>query len=197
MSERQSITAVVLAGGQGRRMAGRDKGLLEFAGRPLVEHALAALRPQVDHVIISANRNLARYRQYGQPVVCDAADRFDGPLAGILAALAQVRTRYLLAVPCDAPFLCPDYAQRMGAAAARDGALAVVAHDGERLQPVFNLLDCSLLQPLQAFLDSGQRRARDFLRQQGAVRADFSDRPDLFINLNRPDDLLQQANVAS
>lgn len=199
MSHRQTITAVVLAGGQGRRMAGADKGLVAFSGRPLVEHVLEALAPQVDHVMISANRNLERYRQYGCPVITDDADTRDessqGPLAGILATLQQCHTDFVLTVPCDAPYLCADYAARMAAAAS--ASTPAIAHDGDRLQPMFALLHRSLHAPLQAYLKSGQRRARDFWLAQGAVAVDFSDRDTLFVNLNRPEDLGFRHGAAS
>src|SRR5690606_31281849 len=84
MSERQ-ITGVILAGGRARRMGGRDKGLLPLAGRPMVEYVLEALRPQVDAVLISANRHQAEYGRYGHPVVTDDTDDYPGPLAGMAA----------------------------------------------------------------------------------------------------------------
>lgn len=188
MPKLQDITAVVLAGGRGRRMHGADKGLVDFAGRPLVSHALDALAPQVGGLLISANRNLARYRQFGWPVVTDAgATPSCGPLAGVLAALRHCPTDYLLTVPCDAPFVADDYAARM--ATAIGAAAAAVAHDGARMQPVFALLHRRLLAPLQTHLTSGQLRARDFWLAQQATSVDFSDRQAQFVNLNRPQEL--------
>lgn len=183
------ITAVILAGGQGRRMDGADKGLLTFDGQPLVEHALAALRPQVAEILISANRNLERYRDYGCEVVRDPKGGSHGPLSGIVAALQNARSEYVLTVPCDAPFVSGDYAARMRNALAHRESRAAVAHDGERLQPVFSLLRRSLAAALAGYLGRGGRRARDFLLEQDAVPVDFSDRAAMFVNLNRPEDL--------
>ena len=193
MTRSLEITAVVLAGGQGRRMEGADKGLLQFRDRPLIEHALAALRPQVSNILISANRNLRNYERYGYAVVPDAGSQACGPLAGLLAALQWARTEYVLTVPCDAPYLSSDYAARMTAALAKPGALAAVAHDGMRLQPMFSLVSRRLTEKLQDYLAGGERRARDFLVGKGAVPVDFSDRTELFVNLNRPIDLHRQA----
>lgn len=192
MTSSLEITAVVLAGGQGRRMEGADKGLLQFRDRPLIEHALAALRPQVSDILISANRNLPKYERYGYTVVPDAGSQACGPLAGLLAALQWARTEYVLTVPCDAPYLSGDYADRMIAALAKAGALAAVAYDGMRLQPMFSLISRRLTESLQDYLAAGERRARDFLVGQGAVPVDFSDRTELFVNLNRPVDLHRQ-----
>lgn len=103
MSVAERVAAVILAGGQGRRMGGADKGLLDYRGRPLVEWVLDALAPQVAEILISANRNLDRYARYGRRVLPDALPDFPGPLAGVLAALDAVDTEWLLAVPCDTP----------------------------------------------------------------------------------------------
>lgn len=189
MSHNPQITAVVLAGGQGRRMAGADKGLVHFQDRPLIEHALSALQPQVSSLLISANRNLDQYQSYGYGVISDADGAYCGPLAGVLAALQRMQTEYLVTVPCDAPFVTPDFVARLDAARHQHGATAAVCHDGRRLQPVFSLLSRSVAQPLREYLAAGERRARNFLLAQRAVSVDFSDQPALFVNLNRPEDL--------
>ena len=98
---REQITAVILAGGRGRRMGGDDKGLVELNGRPLIKHVLAVIAPQVSSVILNANRNLDRYAGFGYPVVRDDLLGFQGPLAGFAAAMAAATTPYLITMPCD------------------------------------------------------------------------------------------------
>ncbi|MGB9128090.1 MAG: molybdenum cofactor guanylyltransferase, partial [Thiobacillus sp.] len=99
------VAAVILAGGQGQRMGGADKGLIGYRGRPLIEWALAALSPQVGEILISANRNFETYAAYGHRVLPDTLPDFPGPLAGVLAALEAVNVDWLLVVPCDTPHL--------------------------------------------------------------------------------------------
>ncbi len=96
------ITAVILAGGRGTRMGGVDKGLVDYQGQPMIEHILARITPQVDHVMINANRHIERYQTYGVPVITDENDQFDGPLAGMQAALHHAATDWILSVtlPC-------------------------------------------------------------------------------------------------
>lgn len=180
------ITGVILAGGRGSRMGGRDKGLLTLDGTPLIERLIERLRPQVDALLISANRNQARYAAYGYPVLADADDAYAGPLAGLAAALAHIDTPYALTVPCDAPFLPPDYAARMLQAHQAADAALTVAGDGQRLQPVYCLAARSLAPDLDAYLRAGQRRAETWIRRQAFVEADFSDLEDMFVNLNTP-----------
>ena len=187
-AHRNDITGVILAGGRGHRIGGRDKGLVAVAGKPLIEHVLEALKPQVGPLLISANRNLDLYAAYGVPVVIDSPDGYQGPLAGMASALATAQTPYLLAVPCDAPTLPGDLARRLVSACA-GGADAAVARVGHRIQPVFALLRCTLAGSLHAYLESGQRETRRWLVEQHAVPVDFSDQAACFANLNTAADL--------
>ncbi|MDD3448898.1 MAG: molybdenum cofactor guanylyltransferase [Gammaproteobacteria bacterium] len=182
------ITGIILAGGRGTRMGGRDKGLVALAGRPLAAHVVDRLRPQVDTIVISANRNRERYAGLGYPVAADAAPDFPGPLAGIASAGAVARTPWLLVTPCDTPRLPADLAQRLLEACAAGHRPLAVAHDGARLQPLFLLLRRELLADLAAFLAGGGRAVYRWLDSQQPARADFSDCPAAFGNLNAPGD---------
>ena len=182
------ITAVILAGGQGRRMGGQDKGLLEFNGRPLVEILIESLQQQQLSILINANRNQTLYETYGLPVISDQLDDYQGPLAGFAAAMATVDTRFILTLPCDGPLLADDYAQRFIDCQARHGAPIVVASDGQRLQPVHALIAVELLASLQQFLDSGDRKIDRWYAEHDFVQADFSDCAGMFRNINTPQD---------
>jgi molybdopterin-guanine dinucleotide biosynthesis protein A len=127
---RQDITGVILAGGEGRRLGGVDKGLQELRGRPMVQWVLERLAPQVDTVLISANRNLQRYAAFGCPVLPDRIPDFAGPLAGLHAALTQAATPLVATVPCDSPFLPADLVARLHAALMADQAELAVARAG-------------------------------------------------------------------
>ncbi len=180
------ITGLILAGGMGSRMGGLDKGLLEWQGRPLVEHLLLALRPQVTTVLINANRNLERYQAYGLPVVSDALAGFQGPLAGLVAGMEAATTPYILTIPCDAPRIASDMAERLWQALQAAPAELAVAHDGERLQPVHALIPVRLLPSLRAFLAQGDRKLVLWYTQHRMATADFSDKASLFRNINTP-----------
>lgn len=185
---RQSITGLVLAGGQARRMGGLDKGLLGVAGRPMIEYVLAGLRPQVGPLLINANRNLERYATYGHRVVPDTRVGFLGPLAGVLSALAVLETDYLLTAPCDSPLVAPDLAERLHAALVAQEADIAVAHDGQRPQPTFLLLRRGLAGDLAAFLDSGGRKIDRWFERHRLAEADMSHRPECFVNVNDPEE---------
>ena len=182
------ITAVILAGGQGRRMGGQDKGLIEFNGKTLVEILIAELERQSLAIVINANRNLDRYRDYGFPVIHDHLQDYQGPLAGFASAMDSVDTDFILTLPCDGPQLAADYAARFTASQQQSGASICVAFDGERLQPVHALIKVDLRASLGQFLDSGDRKIDRWYALHDYVQTDFSDCREMFRNINTPYD---------
>jgi len=190
----QDITAVILAGGCGRRMQAQDKGLLEYAGRPLIENVIEAIRPQAGRLIINANRNLDTYRQLGYDVVEDYPGGYQGPLAGLASALQQIDTDLILMVPCDMPRLPADLVSRLWNAMQRDDAAVAVAHDGRRMHPVVALMKRVAVNDLPAAVEAGMRKAQAWIEQQHFALADFSDECGSFSNLNTPEDFQHGAD---
>lgn len=184
---RPLITGLVLAGGQGSRLGGRDKGLVEVGGQTLIAHVLARYAPQVDAVVINANRHLDLYARYGHPVVTDLSGDFAGPLAGIASGLEHCRTPLLAVAPCDSPFLPMDLVPRLFAALNLHASeIAIARSDGE-LQPVFALMRGSLAPSLAGFLRGQRRKITAWYAQHRCVAVDFDDTP-AFQNLNTPED---------
>ena len=142
-SRATNVLGCILAGGAGRRLGGRDKGLIELDGRPLVEHCRDRLAPQVDAMLVSANRHQAWYRRFVPRVVGDDdnadGDAMAGPLAGMLAAMRAAPQAMIVCVPCDSPFFPRDLVQRLRAALGTDSRTIAVARTPARLQPVFAL----------------------------------------------------------
>ena len=186
--EKNNITAVILAGGRGSRLGGQDKGMLELNGRPLIEHILDAVKPQVKTVIINANRNHQFYAGYGYPVVSDDMTNFQGPLAGFAAALSACNTSFVMTLPCDGPSVPVDLAARLCKAIIDIEAELAVAHDGKRLQPVYALIPRSLLASLLTFLNAGDRKIDLWYSQHKVALADFSDVMNSFFNINTEKD---------
>lgn len=185
---RDQITGVILAGGRGQRMGGVDKGLVALGGKPMVALALDALRPQVGTILINANRNIDEYAAFGHEVVSDGFEGFLGPLAGLASAMQAAKTDYLLTVPCDSPLLARDLAARLYAALRGNDADISVAHDGERLHPVFALLKRPLLPSLLDYLSEGGRKIDVWFARHALAIADLRDRADTFINVNSPEE---------
>ena len=192
---RQNTTGVILAGGKGRRMGGKNKGLLEIGKRPMIEYVLSAIKKQLTHILINANDDLEIYRSYGYPVIRDGLDGFQGPLAGMLAALEHCRTRWLCTVPCDGPLLAEDLLARLHQARTDESADLAVVHDGKRLHPVFCLMYSGLYDHIRQVVDRGERKIEKIFVGVKVARADFSDKPECFLNVNRPEDLSAMENL--
>lgn len=178
------ITGLILAGGQGRRMGGVDKGLQPLRGRPMVAWVIERLAPQVDDVIINANANLDQYGAFGQPVVSDAIGGYAGPLAGLHAGLSATSQPLLVTAPCDSPFLPRDLVARLREPLEREACDLAVAKTGDQPHPVFSLVRASLLPHLSAFLDSGGRKIDTWYASLKVVEVPFDDEPDAFSNIN-------------
>ncbi len=186
--DHKDITAVILAGGQGRRMGGQDKGLIEFDGKPLAAILIKQLSQQGVAIIINANRNHDQYQKLGCPVISDTLEDYQGPLAGFASAMAAVNSKFILTLPCDGPHLSADYVERFIASYTQSAAPVQVAFDGERLQPVHALIKVDLLPSLNGFLEGGDRKIDRWYSQHDYERVDFSDCASMFRNINTPAD---------
>ncbi|KWU01585.1 molybdenum cofactor guanylyltransferase MobA [Vibrio toranzoniae] len=180
---------VILAGGQASRMGGKDKGLVELNGSPLIQYVIDKLSQQDVSITINANRNLDSYQAFA-PVVSDSFPDYPGPLGGIHAGLKNAATDWVGFVPCDSPQISDDLVERFCAAVKEDSDI-LVAHDGEYKQPVFTLFHKRVLPKLEAFLERGDRKIILLYKECVTEYVDFSDAPNCFVNLNTPEELTQ------
>ncbi|PXX46173.1 molybdenum cofactor guanylyltransferase MobA [Aquitalea magnusonii] len=184
-----SYTALILAGGQARRMGGVDKGLVKLAGRPLIAHTLQALAQQSQppqHILISANRHLDEYAAYGHAVLPDSLPDYPGPLAGLLAGMQAAPDATLLLLPCDALVLPVDFAARL--LAALPGQQVVSASDPAQWHPSLLALQAGLQPSLLDYLQQGSRSIRGWL---AGLQHDTVPFAQPFANLNTLDDVRQ------
>lgn len=198
MINKSDITAIILAGGKGRRLGGQDKGLVEFQDKPLIQHVLDKITPQVDSVMINANRNQDSYSQFGFDIISDELSDFQGPLAGFAIAMQSCNTSHIITMPCDGPHLPDDYVSRLINASLDKNTnenAVIVAHDGERLQPVHALIPITLIESLISFLESGDRKIDRWYAQNTMLTADFSDKPEVFFNVNTEEQRQQKSNL--
>lgn len=169
-----TVTGVILAGGQGRRMGGEDKGWVEFQGQPMIQHILERLSDQVDEIIIVANRNQSRYADLGVRVVEDLITGFQGPLVGIATGLTHASHDQVVFVPCDGPFISRELVSRFSEEYNHSGKPVIVADDGERLQPMVVMLQKQLLPALQSALQAGERKPDRWYATVGMSQVSFA-----------------------
>ncbi|MGZ5137631.1 MAG: molybdenum cofactor guanylyltransferase MobA [Burkholderiales bacterium] len=183
------VTGVVLAGGQGRRMGGVDKGLKILRGKPMVLWVIECFAPQVDEVLVNANQNLETYNGFGYRVIPDVIGGYAGPLAGLHRGLSEARHDLVATVPCDSPFLPSDLVARLLSALHAAGAELAVARTGDQAHPVFCLCRKSVLPGLTSFLEGGGRKIDAWYSALKVVEERFDDEPDGFSNINTETEL--------
>lgn len=193
----QPVTGVILAGGLGRRMGQVDKGLQLLNGRPMAAWIAERIAPQVDTLLINANRNHPSYERLGYRIVADAIPDFAGPLAGLHAALSAADTPLVATVPCDSPFLPHDLVARLKQALAHADAEIAIAMTGEQAHPVFCLCRRGVLANLSDYLASGQRKFETWYHGLKGVSVSFNDNADAFENINTPADLARFTTPAA
>jgi molybdopterin-guanine dinucleotide biosynthesis protein A len=179
-----SISAIILAGGQANRMGGAGKGLVPLLNKPLVQHVIERLMPQVDEVLINANREIERYETFNLQVLKDEHANFIGPLAGFALGLKNGKHDYILTVPCDSPLLPEDLVGRlMKALTDKDADIAVAKSAGDT-HPVFCLMKKSVLPSLLEYIDQGERRVSTWQKSHQYIEVEFNDVSEAFVNLN-------------
>jgi len=197
MEMKTAYDALILAGGRGARLGGKDKGWIMWGGLPLVEHALAVLSKQTPppaRILISANRNVDAYQQTGHVVVMDERPDFMGPLAGIEAGLMRCKKNNLLVIPCDAPHLPADLFEKLQQALTdHPDKVAAYAVTSESAQPLCCLLKPSVAGVLGKQLDAGQGAAQTWLDGLEAIPVQFDDAAS-FTNFNTTEAIQAQRN---
>jgi len=183
------ISGVLLAGGQGSRMGGVDKGLVELRGRPMAQWVIERLAPQVDELLINANQNAGRYAAFGHTVFPDEIGGFAGPLAGLHAALSRASHPLVVTAPCDSPFLPEDLVARLLSGLYTANADLAVAKTFDQAHPVFCLCRREVLPHLAAFLSAGGRKIDRWYETLNVVEVNFDDEEDAFRNINTREDL--------
>jgi len=187
---KDEITGVILAGGKARRMGGADKGLVQFRGKPLIEHVIQAFEPQVGNLLINANRNHEIYKNYGFDIVSDESEDYCGPLAGILSALNKIDTPYLATAPCDTPFISRNIVEKLSLSILSEKTEISVAHNGDRLQPVFCVMKKDLITSINNYLREGGRKIDQWFKQHSVTIVDLSNEIKCFENFNSKEEIL-------
>lgn len=187
------LTALVLCGGRAQRMGGQDKGLIVLKDKPLVHWVLDRLAPQVSKILINANRSSEQYATFGYPVIADAFEGFEGPLAGFYTGLTQCNSPYLVVVPCDSPLLPNNLVEQLFQSIDNTSfqlAYACVKEQGgrENAIPVFCILRKEVITSLKDFLDTGQRKIDRWFATLPHTKVVFEDER-AFANINTPEEL--------
>ena len=188
----QNLGVLILAGGKGTRMKGADKGLIKVHGKYIIKHLIKMSSKYSSDIFVNANRNIDAYRKLKCNVIKDILNDYQGPLAGIYSGLLQIKTDYIITLPCDGPLISDEYFTRMLESTLTDKIKCAYCND--RLQPVYALIPKKLIDSLEKFLNSGERKIDKWYSKCGLEIVDFSDKQEIFINVNSEEELLQYEN---
>jgi molybdenum cofactor guanylyltransferase len=195
------LSAVVLCGGESRRMGGADKALIDFGGRPLAARVFDALRPLSDDLLVVSNRT-GVFEAFGVRVVPDWNPP-RGPLGGIAAGLRAARHELALVAACDMPFLDGTFLLTLAGRADAEGADAVVPLLDGQYEPLHAVYRKSCLPAVERCLAAGDNRAfafYDAVRLVLVPEAEWRllDPEGLSLaNVNTPDDLVRLLRARS
>lgn len=185
---RSTINATIIAGGSGRRMGGRAKGLIPLQGQSLIEHIIQRLNPQCHQVTINSNTP-ELYNHLGLECFPDKIPGAGGPLVGILTAMDHFPQQLLLTLPCDTPLIPADLVQQMYHRLQQQQAELCTIQTGSQLQSIFMLLAPTLVTSLRNYIQQGGNRVQEWVRQQHYCSVHYPSAAPEFININTPADL--------
>ncbi|QYY80251.1 molybdenum cofactor guanylyltransferase MobA [Pseudomonas germanica] len=195
-SQLPPCSILLLAGGRGQRMGGQDKGLVEWLGEPLIAHLQRKVRGLTDDLIISCNRNRARYAPFADQLVVDDEDDFPGPLAGIRAGLKAARHSHLLVLPCDVPRIDAALLQSMRETANQHPEKPLMLRHDEHWEPLLCVIPVALLTAFEDAWNAGERSPGRVMRNLGATALECPENDPRLANLNTPE-LLNSHNTVS
>jgi molybdopterin-guanine dinucleotide biosynthesis protein A len=194
--------SIILAGGKSSRFNGEDKSWVKWQGQALIQHVINRVKPQVDGIIISANRDLEHYETLGFPVITDRSYQehanhrspqidSQGPLTGIYAGMSYLKTQYdevdnidILTAPCDMPLLPTDLLKLLSQSRPTPSQHIYVAKDDIRLQPLVSLIPLTMLENLRSYLDAGHRKVGRWIESTDPIIVDLSQLAGNFNNIN-------------
>jgi molybdopterin-guanine dinucleotide biosynthesis protein A len=183
-----SVTVVILAGGQSKRMQVQNKATVLFEGKPLITHVIDRMKTQVKHIVINTHRNQKDFEIFHLPLIDDILDIQEGPLLGILTSLQAIKTDWIQFVPCDTPNLPSNLIAILMKEVEAEKTLVAVPETSDGLQSTCLLCHSSTLNNLQIFFNQGGRKIEDWIRQLAFSIVQFNDKSQ-FLNVNTQEEL--------
>ena len=183
-----SVTVVILAGGQSKRMQVQNKATVLFEGKPLITHVIDRMKTQAKHTVINTHRNQKDFEIFHLPLIDDILDIQEGPLLGILTSLQAIKTDWIQFVPCDTPNLPNDLIAILMKEVEAEKTLVAVPETSDGLQSTCLLCHSSTLKNLQIFFNQGERKIEDWIRQLAFSIVQFNDESQ-FLNVNTQEEL--------
>ena len=180
------IAGLIIAGGKSSRM-GQNKALIHFKQKPLIEHVYDRLKYQVEKVYININQACNNFK-YKENIIPDKKQNYQGPLAGLDAALQMIQTEWLQIAPCDSPFLPLDLTQILMNKSKQSLHKIIIPQTQNNIHPTLGLFHSSIADDLNLFLKNEDRGFINFINSVGFEGVSFENEH-AFVNINTPEEL--------
>lgn len=192
------VPCVIIAGGKGKRMGGKEKALINLLDRPLISYILEKVSGKVAPIALNINTNFEKFKKFGYEIIEDPLKGHLGPLVGILASLnwaKNLNQKWVLTLPCDTPFLPINLIESLVKAKNENIDIdLVVAKSRGFNHPTIALWKTDNNLILRKAIEEGTRKIDVFTSQLKTSYVDFDNIEnstiDPFTNLNSPKDLL-------
>jgi molybdopterin-guanine dinucleotide biosynthesis protein A len=194
MINKADITGIILSGGKSTRMLS-DKGQKKFKGKPLVEYAIEALRPNCGNLVLSTNR-VVDYKKYDIQIVEDEVIDV-GPMGGIYSCLKQSKSEINIFLSCDTPYIDSRFISFLIKNIDQDLDALIPVHQNNKVEPLCAYYNLSLVSVLKAFIDDGNYKMMNLLESVKTKKLALNDwahyDAEIFSNFNRPQDLIKKS----
>ena len=181
------ITGIILAGGKSKRM-GTDKAFIKLNDKTLLEHSIELIQPFCNSLLISSN-NLA-HEKFGYKIILDKIPNC-GPIGGIYSCLKKSETEWNFVISVDSAFIEPEFIKLLISEIDKFDAVVPIHSKGK--EPLIALYHKNCLFEIEKMIQSGDFKMHNLLNVIETKVVDAQNRidkyPNLFRNLNRPEDL--------
>lgn len=176
---------------------GKEKGLVELAGKPLIEHAVEILEPIAGKIMISSNTLSFDY--LGFPVITDIVPD-SGPMGGIYSCLKKSNTDVNLILSCDTPFVTGAFLDEI-LDLSPDYQLVAPWYEKEYFEPLCAYYNKDLLPVFREFIQLSNYKIPDLFRVVNFKAYDLKQsrhyHENMFMNINSRDDLVKAETFLS
>ncbi len=193
--EKESLTAIVLAGGQSSRM-GKDKALLTIGKQTLLSYVCNVAQESANWVYI-VTPWIKKYRNIVvhpscyllQEALVSPSEKSNCPLIGFYQGLQQVKTEWVLLLACDLPRInsaeIKQWCQHL--TKMPQDAIALLPRHSKGWEPLCGFYRSNCLSSIKEYLDCGGRSFQNWLKENKVIELEVSDR-DVLFNCNTPED---------
>ena len=194
------IAALIMIGGQSRRMGGGNKSFIKFNGKTIFDRVAENITPQIKKIIVNCNDERKELLKYNFTIIKDIKKGYLGPLAGIHSAMNWLNindfnAEWLITLPGDTPFIPDDLISNFKKKMISDNKI-ILAQSGNKIHPVIGAWHLSLFKNLDNELNKGVRKILSWASLHKIDYVKYSiNKFDPFFNINTKEDIKKALDI--